>query len=147
MALSPSQEAVLDDFMTTLPDGVTWVIFGSVDSVLRGLDDDPNDVDVLTTNRGARAFRDAFPDAFVGTRELDLSRIDEYRLRGEEVEVVYRRPDTAPGEWLVDLESVAVERTDGRDVPLLPLDATLDAYRRLDRHDTADRLERAFGSS
>lgn len=142
MALSPAQERVLDDLVASLPDDVTWCVFGSVDSVLRGLDDDPADVDVLTTARGGRAFREAFADGFVQSRDVGDSRIDEYRLHGEELEVIY--PDDEHHEPLVDLGAVELTAAD-RGVPLLPLDPLVDAYRRIDKHETADRLVAAFG--
>lgn len=145
MGLSASQETVLDELVSNLPDSVTWCLFGSADSVLRGLDDDPNDIDILTTEPGAHEFRDVFSDAFVETRELGISQIDEYRMHGEELEVIFDLQEKDHQEPIVDLDAVAIETTAERGVPVLALETALEAYRRIDKHETADRLEAEFG--
>jgi len=145
--LTPSQEAVLYELAARVPDGVRWCIFGSVDSVLRGLDDDPSDVDVLTTATGARQFREAFSCEFVGTREVGTSRLDEYRVHGEELEVISGKGEGDDREPLVDLNAVEFETSVDRAVPMLPLEPLVDAYRRIDKHDAADGLEAEFGST
>ena len=121
MGLSAAQATVLDELVASIPDGVTWCVFGSTGAVLHGLDGDPGDVDVLTTESGAERIRAVLPEAFVGTRELGVSQIDEYRMRGEEIEVVYSERTKDHQEPLVDLEKVEIESTADRDVPLLPL--------------------------
>lgn len=143
MALTASQETVLNELVTTVPNSVRWCIFGSTDSVLRGLDDDPADIDVLTTEPGARQFRTAFSDEFVGTREIGESRINRYRVHGEELEVLFSERDEDQ-EPLVDLDAVDMETTADREVPLLPLEPLVEAYRKIDKDDAADRLEAEF---
>lgn len=53
MSLSPSQEAVLMEIVTELPAGADWYIFGGVDSVLRGVEANLSDVNVLTAEATA----------------------------------------------------------------------------------------------
>lgn len=143
MALSQTQRAILDDLVDGLPDDVDWCVIGSVDTVLRGLDDDPGDVDVLTTGTGARRIRDLYGDDFVRTREVGQSQVDEYLVRGEELEVIHAGQDREDQAPLVDLSGVDL-RTADRGVPLLPLDRLLAVYREIDKHETADRLAAEF---
>ncbi|QLG28150.1 hypothetical protein HUG10_11585 [Halorarum halophilum] len=144
MALSASQEAVLNELVVNIPNSVSWCMFGSTDSVLRGLDDDPADIDVLTTESGAKRFRAVFSDEFVGTHEIGVSQIDEYRVHDEELEVLFSKREREHQEPLVDLGAVELEATADRGIPLLPLKPLVEAYRKIDKHDTADRLEDEF---
>lgn len=143
MSLSDSQAAVLRELVRTIPRSATWCVIGSIDSVLRGLDDDPADIDILTTDSGAERFRDAYSDDFVRTRNVGDSQIDEYRVRGEELEVVFADPEKAH-EPLVDLECIEMTSASEPAVPLLPLEKLLRVYGKIDKHETADRLQEEF---
>jgi len=140
MGLTPTQEAVLDDLVATIPAEAPWAIIGSVDSVLRGLEADPNDVDLLASETAADALRDAFAEAFEGTRDVGDSIIDEYRIRGEEVEVIY--PHAGGDDWLVDFEGV--ELGESR-VPMLPVGDVVEVYREIGKKEAAERLVMGFG--
>ncbi|MDJ1431551.1 hypothetical protein [Halostagnicola sp. A-GB9-2] len=144
MALSDSQEAVLGNLVTNIPNDVTWYVIGSIDSVLRGLEDDPNDIDILTTDSGAEWLRDACSDEFVRTRDVGDSQIDEYRIHGEELEVVFADHGNDHHEPLVDFHDIEMESAAEPAVPLLPLEELLCVYRQIDKHETADRLEVEF---
>lgn len=143
MALSAAQETVLDELVGRIPDDVPWCVFGSAAVVLHGLDAEPSDIDVLATETGAEMIRDAFPDEFVGTSELGVSQVDEYRMRGEEVEVVYSVRAKDHQEPLVDLENVEIGSTD-RGIPVLPVRWLVASYRKMDNHEAAAELERRF---
>lgn len=144
MSLSAPQELVLTECVANISPSVTWCIFGSTNSVLRGLDDDPSDIDILTTESGARQIRETFSDAFVGTHEIGISQIDEYQMYGEGLEVLFSKHEKDHQEPLVDLDTVECETTADRRVPLLPLYSLVEAYRKIDKHDTVDRLEDEF---
>lgn len=142
MPLSPSQEAVLEDLVECVDDA-RWCVFGSVDSVLRGLDENPSDVDVLATEAAAERIRAAFPASFVETRSVGDSLVDEYRRHGEELEVIYGgRRDRDP---LVDLTEVDLRHAPDRGVPILPLEKVVRAYRDIDYDETAAKLEAKLG--
>lgn len=147
MGLSASQAAVLEELLAVLPDDGTWCLFGSTDTVLRGLDDDPSDVDVLAMASTAGRFRETFPDDFVGTREVGRSQVDSYEIDGEEVEVIFARKAKDYQRPLVPLADVEFDRENELGAPLLPLDRLLDAYERIDRRETAERLRAAFERS
>lgn len=142
MTLEPTQAAVLDDLIECVDDA-RWCVFGSVDSVLRGVDEDPSDVDVLATEAAAARIRATFPSSFVETRPVGESFVDEYRRHGEELEVIYGdRDGRGP---LVDLTEADLDRTSDRGVPLLSLSRVVRAYRDIGYGGTAAKLEARLG--
>lgn len=141
MPLSVSQETVLDIITRRLPEEATWCIFGSTDSVLRGLDDDPSDIDILATEEGAQQFRVLFSEDFVETHEIGYSQIDEYQVNGEEIEVIFSNSTKNHQKPLVSLDELELEVSDDREIPMLPLQSLIHAYRQVDRNDTAKRLQ------
>lgn len=145
MPLSLTQEAVLNSISRRVPSDGTWCIFGSTDSVLRGLDDDPSDIDILATEEVAKQFRKRFSDGFVGTREVGQSQIDEYEMIGEEVEVIFSCSEKDHQKPLLDIDTLDLEVTADREIPMLPLPALIRAYRQIGKHGTADRLESHLG--
>lgn len=145
MSLSPDKRRVLATLEERIPDDVTWCVFGSVAAAIEGLDEDPNDVDVLTTEAGAELVRAEFASEFVETTEVGVSQVDEYRLHGEEVEVVYSRTEKSHQEPLVDVTAVELETTE-RGVPLLSPDDLVAAYRQMGKGETANRLAAELGS-
>ncbi|WP_313694791.1 hypothetical protein [Halorarum halobium] len=142
MALSDAQEAVLEELVSTVPADVRWCVFGSANLALRGLEADPSDVDVLTAEAGAARIRDALAAEFVGTGEVGVSQVDEYRIGGVELEVVYAERAKDHQEPLADLGTVELDRVRG--VPILPPDALVETYRRMGKDETAATLEETF---
>ena len=143
MGLPAAQETVLDELVATIPDEVRWYVFGSAATVLHGFDAEPSDIDVLTTEGGAEGIGSVLPDAFVRTREFGVSQVDEYRIRGEEVEVVYSVAAKDHQEPLVDLDGFEVEATD-RGIPVLPVRPLVASYRRMGEHEAAAELVGRF---
>ncbi|MGA9402788.1 hypothetical protein [Haladaptatus sp.] len=144
MTLSPTKREVLNEIRTRISDDTTWCLFGSTDTVLRGLDDDPNDIDILATEEAAEEFRAKFAGDFIATRELGYSQIDTYEVNGEELEVIFSRDEKPHQESLVDLNEVSLETSDDPAMPILPLDSVVRTYRKIEKHETADRLESEF---
>lgn len=143
VSLSPAKRRVLATLEERIPEAVTWCVFGSVAAAIEGVDENPSDVDVLTTEAGAELVREAFAEEFVGTTEVGVSQVDEYRLHGEAVEVVYSRGAKDHQEPLVEVTAVELTRTD-RGVPVLPPEALVTAYRRMGNEERADRLDAEF---
>ena len=144
MPLSTSQETVLDEIVDKVPAHVTWCIFGSTDSVLRGLDDTPADIDILATEPAAEQFREVFSGGFTETREVGHSQIDRYQVNSEELEVIYSRTKKDQQKPLVNLDDVELKTTDERRIPMLSLEPLIDAYRQINKNRTAERLEANF---
>lgn len=145
MPLTTAQEDVLDLISQRIPSHVTWCIFGSTDSVLRGLDDDPSDIDILATEEAAGTFREQFSDGFVETREIGHSQIDEYVVNGEEIEVIFSCDAKEHQKPLLRLDEIELELMSNRRIPMLPFSSLIHAYRQIDKHETANRLESHFG--
>lgn len=147
MPLSTTQEDVLDKILAQISDDVPWCIIGSTDSVLRGLDDDPSDIDILATEAAAKQFREVFFDGFIETREVESSQIDTFVVRGEEVEVIFNCSSKSHQKPLINLEEVRFERGNKQDVPLLPLENLISVYEQINKHETAERLKDEFEAS
>lgn len=144
MPLSASQEAILKKLTQEFPKEATWYIFGSTDSVLRGLDDDPSDIDILATEDAAEKFRKFFSNDFVDSWEVGHSQIDEYQVNGEEIEIIFSYGEKAHQKPLVRFSELELETSKDRGIPMLPLQPLLHAYRQIDKHETANRLELAL---
>ncbi|ELZ75522.1 hypothetical protein C455_16053 [Haloferax larsenii JCM 13917] len=147
MPLSASQETVLEELVEKLSDSATWCVIGSTDSVLRGLDDDPSDIDILATEAAAKQFRDRFSDGFTDTREVGQSQIDTYVVHGEEVEVIFCHREKSHQTPLIDLERIEVVQTENSGVPLLPLEHLVTVYEQIGKQETVVRLQSELGVS
>lgn len=147
MPLSASQQTILNKIAQEIPKEATWCIFGSTDSVLRGLADDPSDIDILATEEAAKRFRELFSDGFIKTQEVGHSQIDEYQVDGEEIEVIFSYHKKSHQKPLVQLDELELMTSDNRGIPMLPLQPLIHAYRKIDKNGTANRLESRFGLS
>lgn len=149
-ALPPGHAAALETIRDTL-DGerVEWALTGSTSFVLQGLDLEPDDIDVQTTERGAHAIEDCFADAVTepvsqSAGEAIQSHFGRLRIEGVVVEVMgaLRKRDRE-GEWTtpvpIDRHREFVEFR-GRPIPVLSLEYEATAYERLGRTERAARL-------
>ncbi|MFP4230149.1 MAG: nucleotidyltransferase domain-containing protein [Candidatus Nanohaloarchaea archaeon] len=85
-----SKIKVLEEVSTHL--NQEWFVFGSMGLKLKGMDIDPDDVDIWTTDRNAEKLREVLSDKLVETIEVGdgpTSDVDVYRINGEELEVIY----------------------------------------------------------
>ncbi|MFB6100369.1 MAG: nucleotidyltransferase domain-containing protein [Candidatus Nanohalobium sp.] len=88
-----------------------WFVFGSMGLKLKGLNVEPDDVDIWTTDENAEKLREAFSDKLVKTTEVGngpTSDVDVYQINGEELEVLY-------GNQYIDFTET--EETQGFPVP------------------------------
>ncbi|PSH01943.1 MAG: hypothetical protein BRC27_00375 [Nanohaloarchaea archaeon SW_10_44_10] len=141
MPINPKKLEALKEIAATLPEECNWAAFGSVDSALRGVEVEPNDIDLLMKEDAANEFRKIFNPKFVETEKMGLSQIDRYRINGEDVEVIYSRTKEDDQEPLVEWEEIKIEKTENG-VPLLPIDRIIKAYRKIDKTDRAKELEK-----
>lgn len=145
-----SSRRVLETLAETLSSrSPPWALTGSTSFALQGVPVSPNDVDVQTTEDGAYAIADAFPDRVVET--VSFSEAESIRSHfgvldfdGVRVEVMgalqKRRPD---GTWEPPVD-VTDHRTfvtvDGTPIPVLTLSYEAEAYERLGRSERASLL-------
>jgi hypothetical protein len=121
---------------------VTWALTGSTSFALQGVALTPTDIDLQTTEAGAYAVEELFPEQIVepvsfAETETIRSHFGALVLDGIRVEVMgavqKRRPD---GTWEppVDIsEHRTVVDVDGMRIPVLSLDYEAAAYERLGR--------------
>lgn len=149
--LDERYEAVLETLSTTLVDcSVTWALTGSTSFALQGVPLTPNDVDVQTTEEGAYAIEDSFPEQVVepvsfSESESIRSHFGALELDGLRVEVMgalQKRRSDGTWESPVDIEQRRrfVDLEDLR-VPVLSLQYEAEAYRQLGRTERADLLD------
>ncbi|PSH00318.1 MAG: hypothetical protein BRC28_00350 [Nanohaloarchaea archaeon SW_4_43_9] len=141
MPINPKKLEALHEIAVKLPEGFTWAVFGSVYSALRGIEVEPNDIDLLMKEDAADEFRKIFKPKFVETEKMELSQIDRYRINEEDVEVIYSKTEEDDQEPLVEWEEIKIEKTENG-VPLLPIDQIIKAYRKIDKTDRAKELEK-----
>ena len=144
----------IERLVADLDDEVTWAVTASANLALRGFPVDPNDVDVLTDETGARTILDRFDGDVTrpitpptSVREGDIrSHYAELSLDGVPVDVMgdvqLREPDRGPGEWgpVVDPGQRELLTVDGHRVPVMPLAYERRSYTALGRESKLDLL-------
>ncbi|MEM4780957.1 MAG: hypothetical protein QXG03_05295 [Halalkalicoccus sp.] len=131
---------------------VTWALTGSLNLALRGLDVDPDDVDVMTDAEGASTVGSVLEERVV--RPVARSRSREKRIEsqfgalelgGVEVEVMGDVRHLVDGEWTAPID-VAAHRefldVEARAIPAMSLEHELTGYRELGREGRVARIER-----
>lgn len=149
-ALDPAFVDALDRLHSGLQDEeVTWALTGSTSFALQGVPVEPNDIDVQTTEDGAYAIAEQFPEQVVEkvqfrASETIRSHFGELDFDGISVEVMgdlQKRLNDGSWEDPVDVtthrEYVTVQQMQ---IPVLSLEYEAQAYDRLGRTDRADLL-------
>ena len=132
---------------------VPWAITASANLALRGFDVEPGDVDMMTTERGAYAFEEAFSRDVVrpvvppteAAGERIRSHYGALSLAGVDVEVMGDVAHRVGDEW-VPAGDVAAEReflsADGVEAPVMSLEHECEGYRALGREGRVELVER-----
>ncbi|PSG98858.1 MAG: hypothetical protein BRC29_01895 [Nanohaloarchaea archaeon SW_7_43_1] len=141
MPIDPQKLETLREIAAMLPEECDWAAFGSIDSALRGVEVEPDDIDLLMEEDTACEFRTIFNPKFVETEKIGVSQIDRYRINGEDVEVIYSRTKEDDQKPLVEWEEIEIEKIENG-VPLLPIDRIIKAYRKIGKTDRAKELEK-----
>lgn len=134
---------------------LTWALTGSTSFALQGVPvEEPADIDVQTTDSGAYAIEELFPDAVVepvsrSASDRIRSHFGELRIEGVSVEVmgdVQKRRADGSWESPVDVESHReMIEWEGFEVPVLSLSYEAAAYERLGRTERAELLREVIG--
>ena len=109
-----------------------WFVFGSMGLKLKGLDVEPDDVDIWTTDENAEKLRDLLSDKLVETTEVGdgpTSDVDVYQVNGEELEVLY-------GNQYIDF----TETEETRGFPVLKDQAFAEMYQVIGEDEKAEKL-------
>ncbi len=121
--------------------GINWVLAGSVSLALQGVDVIPNDIDILTDERGAYTI-----SGILKEYEVELIRWSEssefrsyfakYVIQGIGVDVIGDLEERAGGEWKDfsgRLGSKIIVDFKGVSLPVSPLKEHLESYMRSER--------------
>jgi hypothetical protein len=109
-----------------------WFVFGSMGLKLKGLDVEPDDVDIWTTDENAEKLREALSEKLVETTEVGdgpTSDVDVYQINGEELEVLY-------GNQYIDF----TETEEANGFPILKDQAFAEMYQVIDDEEKARML-------
>lgn len=147
-----SHRGVLLRFHDELADsGATWALTASLNLALRGIDIEPNDIDVMTDAAGATAIESIFSDRVarpVARSRSREKRIDSHfgslELDGVEIEIMGDVRHFVGGRWTEPID-VAANREfielEGRSVPAMSLEQELTGYRDLGREGRVELIE------
>jgi len=126
---------------------VNWVLGGSTNLALQGVDLNPRDIDILTDREGAFTIEKLIKDYKIKSVEFTKSeKIASYqgkfRVEGVEVEVMGALQIKTAKAWTKPLKPwrKRILKTEGIEIPVNPLEIELRAYRRLGRMDRVRKI-------
>lgn len=132
--------------------GVNWVLGGSVNLALQGVDVNPRDIDIVTDRQGAFRIGELLKDyklkkvALTKSEKLS-SYLGKFCIEGLEVEVIGSlRVKTSEGEWTRSFKpkhKVVLKFEDMR-IPASPLEVELKAYEILGRMERVQKIREAL---
>lgn len=131
--------------------GVEWAITGSVGLALQGVEVEPRDLDIQTDEQGAYEIERLFAEHSVRkVRHSAAVRVQSHygalEIGGVEVEIMGDLQTREMGGAWSAPEPVKEHRKwvqlSDMNLPVLPLDYAIEAYRRLGRLEKVDLLER-----
>lgn len=131
---------------------IDWVLVGSTNLALQGVDVTPHDIDILTDEKGAFSISELLGDHEVRKVEYKESEnlasyLGEFRIDGIKVEVMgdlkIKRPD---GTWYRELviRGAKKAKVGEMEVPLYPLEKELEGYKILGRVEKVREIEKAL---
>jgi len=132
--------------------GINWVLGGSVNLALQGVDISPRDVDILTDKDGALQIGELLKD--YESKRVELTKNEKFssyfgkfRIEGIEVEVIgdlqSRTPD---GKWTTQFrpKRKTTLKLEELKIPASPLEVELEAYKMLGRRDRVQKISEAL---
>lgn len=131
---------------------IDWVLVGSTNLALQGVDVSPHDIDILTDEKGAFSINELLRDYEVRKVEYKESEnlasyLGEFRIDDIKVEVMgdlrIKRPD---GTWYKELviRGAKNAKIGEMEVPLYPLEKELEGYKILGRVEKVREIERTL---
>jgi len=128
--------------------GINWVLGGSLNLALRGVEVTPRDIDLVTDKQGAFKIGELLKDYEIKKVELTKteklsSYLGKFRIEGLEVEVIGDfQAKTSEGKWT---ESFKPKRKtilllEEMKIPASPLDVELKAYEILGRMEKVQKI-------
>ena len=130
--------------------GVRWVLAGSVSLALQGVDVKPNDIDILTDEKGALEINRILKDYEVKPVRFRRSKafqsyFGEFEIEGVKVEVMGDLREFVEGEWRSlshRLSTPRIIEVEGIRLPVSRLEDQLRSYRMLGRRKDSSKVRR-----
>jgi len=130
--------------------GVRWVLAGSVSLVLQGVDVKPNDIDILTDEKGAFEINRILKDYEVKPVRFCRSKIfqsylGEFEIEGVKVEVMGGLKEFVKGEWRSLSQRLSTSRIieiEGIRLPVSQLEDQLRSYQVLGRRKDSSKVRK-----
>jgi len=126
---------------------VNWVLGGSTNLALQGVNINPRDIDILTDKKGAFIIEALLKDFRIRKVEFTKSEkiasyLGKFMVEGVEVEVMGDVQIRTERAWAKPLSPwrKKILKTEGMEIPVTPLDVELEAYRRLGRMDRVQKI-------
>jgi len=131
---------------------INWVLGGSVNLALQGVDVSPRDIDIVTDKQGAFKIGELLKDYEI--KKVGLTRsekfssyLGKFRIKGLEVEVIGSlRTKTSKGKWAKSFKpkhKVTLKLKEMK-IPASPLEVELKAYEILGRTETLQKIREAL---
>jgi len=130
-------------------ENMDWVLVGSLDLALQGVDVEPRDIDILTDENGAFLINDILKE--YETQRVEYSESDKFasyfgkfRIDNVKIDVMGDlRLKDRKGNWSkpMSMKMVNLVKINGIEVPCLPLEDALIKYRRVGRFKKAKKIE------
>ena len=134
--------------------GINWVLIGSTNLALQGVDVQPKDIDILADKKGAYAIGEALKEFVVEEvhfRETETmkSHYGKFNICCVEVEVMGDLHNIKPKGDLwsetADFSKKIIIEFKGVEVPGISLDQEYIAYKKLGRLERAKKIKEAMG--
>ena len=134
--------------------GINWVLIGSTNQALQGVDVKPRDIDILTDKEGVYAIVDALKDFVVEEihiRETETmkSNYGKLNIEGVDVEIIGDLINIKPkGDLWSETKNFSkkiIIEFKGVEVPGISLDQEYVAYKKLGNIERAEKIKEAMG--
>jgi len=128
---------------------INWVLGGSVNLALQGVDISPRDIDILTDKKGAFQIEELLKDCEIKKVELTKSEkfcsyIGKFQIKGLEIEVIGDLQAKMPnGEWTKPFRPKlkTTLKLGNLKIPVSPLKVELEVYKGLGRAERVQMIE------
>jgi len=130
--------------------GVRWVLAGSVSLALQGVNVEPNDIDILTDEKGAFEINRILKDYEIKPVRFCRSKVfqsylGEFEIEGVKVEVMGDLKEFVEGEWRSLSHRLSTSRiieVEGIKLPVSQLEDQLRSYQALGRRKDSSKIQR-----
>jgi len=130
--------------------GVRWVLAGSVSLALQGVNVEPNDIDILTDEKGAFEINRILKDYEIKPVRFRCSKVfqsyfGEFEIEGVKVEVMGDLREFVEGEWRSlshRLSTPRIIEVEGIRLPVSQLEDQLRSYQALGRRKDSSKIQR-----